>query len=148
MTSQSTESTERRKIGHASTLRHRDEKMALFVKALSGQGNISAACQAAGIDRRTAYNWREIYPDFEAAWNSAFDVCLDGLEEALIKRGKTQSDRAAFGMLKAHRREVYGDKVDVTSGGKPIDLSWPEANKVDPEANKELDEEAKEKSKG
>jgi len=93
---------------------------------MTEQGNVAAGCRAAGIDRRTAYNWRADDEDFAKAWDDALQNCLDSLEGALFDRGRTQSDRAAFGMLKAHRRDVYGDTIDITSAGQPIDLGWPE----------------------
>lgn len=133
MMSKTTETTEREakrlySSGYASTVEHRDEKQRLFCESLEEFGSVADACRAAGLDRSTAYRWQGEDKTFAKAWDDAFQVRLDALEKALFKRGEDTSDRAAFGMLKAHRRETYGDKVEVTRKGRII-LDWPEGEK-------------------
>lgn len=138
MMSESTESTKSRESkrlysdGHMATLHNREEKQQLFCEEMGETGNVAKACGRARIDRRTAYNWQKCDPAFAQAWDEAFQGRLDSLEEALIRRGTRDSDRAAFGMLKAHRREIYGDKVEVTGKGKIV-LDWPEGEKEESE---------------
>ena len=93
-----------------------------FLDRLRQSGNVRLACQAAGIPRRTAYNWRGKWSTFSAEWDEALDDALDILEGKAWERAAQHSDRLLMFLLKAHRRDVYGDKqeLDVTSGGEPI----------------------------
>lgn len=113
---------------YMATLHNHDEKMRVFCEDMEKHGSQASACKAAGIDRGTSTNWKKKYPEFAQAWHDAFQNRLDALEKALFKRGVDTSDRAAFGMLKAHRRETYGDKVEVTHKDKIV-LGWPEGEK-------------------
>lgn len=86
-----------------------------FLTALRNSGNIRAACQAAGITRAMAYHARKTKPVFAAEWDEAMNDAIDLLEAAAWQRARTQqSDTLTIFLLKSHRREVYGDRVDVT----------------------------------
>ena len=93
-----------------------------FLDRLRQSGNVRLACQAAGIPRRTAYNWRGKWSTFSDEWQEALDDALDILEGKAWERAAQHSDRLLMFLLKAHRRDVYGDKqeLDVTTDGKPI----------------------------
>lgn len=39
-----------------------------FLEQIAKSANISEAARVAGIDRGTAYNWRQADPDFNAKW--------------------------------------------------------------------------------
>lgn len=68
---------------------------------LSG-GNVSRACKAEGVPRRTAYEWREQDEDFARDWDEAVSAGVDDLEE--------EARRRAF---KGTRKPVYqgGERV-------------------------------------
>ena len=92
-----------------------------FLAKFRNCGNVRLACRAAGIPRKTAYRWRNKWSTFAAEWDEAKEDACDVLEGEAWKRAvKGQSDRLLMFLLKAHRREVYGDKVEHTGkdGGK------------------------------
>ena len=107
------------------TLARARPRMDLFLNRLKSSGNIRASCEAAGIPRRTAYNWRGKWSTFSAEWDDALNDALDILEGKAWERAAQHSDRLLMFLLKAHRRDVYGDKqeLDVTSGGEPMDIT-------------------------
>jgi hypothetical protein len=104
------------------TLAKQRPAMDRFLDRLRQSGNVRLSCQAAGINRKTAYNWRNKWSTFAAEWDDALQDALDILEGKAWERAAQQSDRLLMFLLKAHRRDVYGDKaeLDVTSGGEPI----------------------------
>jgi len=109
---------------------------ARFIVELAKTGDVSASTAVAGLSpggRTVVYAWRKDDVEFAQQWQDALDTCWDALERALISRGKDHSDRAAFGMLKAHRPEIYGDKVDIRLRDERIDLSWPEGEREEGE---------------
>ncbi len=112
----------------------------IFLEALARSPNVSRACKAAGIARRTAYAAQEADPEFAKAWQDALDAGTDnlvgecyrraarGTREPVFHQGaqcgeiRKYSDTLAIFLLKSHRPEVYREKIeaDVTSGGKPF----------------------------
>ena len=82
-----------------------------FIEALRKSGNVRASCQAAGITRQAAYHARGKLPTFAAAWDHALDDAVDILEMTAWKRANEHSDGLIKFLLKAHRRELYGDHV-------------------------------------
>ncbi|NIV30648.1 MAG: hypothetical protein GWN58_14455, partial [Anaerolineae bacterium] len=62
--------------------------------------------------RSTAYRWRDRWSTFAAEWDEALEDACDLLEaeawERAIEKG---SDRLLMFLLKAHRRDKYGDRV-------------------------------------
>ena len=95
-----------------------------FLTRLRENPNISAASRAANIDRQTAYNWREIDPEFKAAWEDALEQAVDDLEEKAWNRAADTSDRMMEIMLKAHRPDKYVEKrrLELTGAdGGPIE---------------------------
>lgn len=82
-----------------------------FLNVLRVSCNVTGACRAAKIGRRTAYDWREADPDFAAAWKDAEEEAADTLEQVAWKRAtEGQSDRLMEILLKGHRPERYVDK--------------------------------------
>ena len=103
------------------------KKKARFLVALLNRPsgtppNIGRAARIAGIDRKTAYNWREADPKFAAAWEEAKEAALDDLEEAVYKQGQS-TPVAAFAYLKAHR-DNWRDKqaIDLNVSGNLAEL--------------------------
>lgn len=106
-----------------------------FLASLALTPNVSEACRQAGVTRKAAYDLRKADPEFAALWDDALDESTDelvgecyrrakqGTEEPVyylgkeIGRVKKYSDTLAIFLLKAHRRGVYGDKVDQLHAG-------------------------------
>lgn len=116
----------------------REEK---FLEVFRETCNVSEAASKAGIGRRTAYEWRDADDDFASRWLEAEQEAADKLEREAWRRAvegvdrpvtyqgqitdtyKEYSDRMLEVLLKAHRRDKYGDKVqaEVTgANGGPI----------------------------
>ena len=102
----------------------------IFLRALRDCFVVRTACEAAGINRTTAYRWREKDPEFRRAWESATEDAVDLVEETVFRRAVDGNDRAASMILKA-TRAAYKDHTQIVgtvevSGAKEI-----LANKLD-----------------
>jgi len=95
------------------TLEGNRAAMDRFLEKLRDCGNVRLSCEAAGIGRRTAYDWRERWVTFANEWQEALDDAIDTLEGEAWRRARKSSDRLLMFLLKAHRREMYGDQVKV-----------------------------------
>ena len=85
----------------------------VFLRAVAGGATISAAAQAAGISRRTAYQWRNRYSTFAAAWDDALETGTDRLEEEAVRRALGGSDTLLIFLLKARRPHIYRERMDM-----------------------------------
>jgi hypothetical protein len=59
-----------------------------FLKALSTAPNVAAACRAAGISRKAAYDARKRDPDFAEAWEEALQGAVDDLIGEAYRRAR------------------------------------------------------------
>jgi len=123
-----------------------DRARETFLDVLRETCNVSEAARAAGIGRRTAYEWRAADPAFAEAWKEAEEIAADKLEREAWRRAvdgtdkpisfqgvitatyKEYSDRMLEILLKAHRPDKFVErsKSEVTGpNGGPvrIDLS-------------------------
>jgi len=98
-----------------------------FLAALRNSGNVRAACQAAGIDRRTAYRNRHQYKGFARHWDEALEDACDVLAAEAWQRARSSSDLLLIFLLKAHRPEIYRETTRIQqehSGQVGVALSW------------------------
>lgn len=103
--------------GANGTLTRNREAMDRFLERLRNSGNVRAACKAAGVPRRTVYRWRHRFVTFRDEWDEALEDACDILEgEAWNRALKKKSDRLLMFLLKAHRRHLYGDRLNVSIG--------------------------------
>lgn len=118
-----------------------EERRTLFLDTLSDGGHISNAAKAAGLPRRTVYNWRKTDDTFRDAWDEALDLGTDALEDEAIRRalygvekpvyqggkkvGMVQeySDGLMQFLLKGRRPEKYKDRVEQTAK-TTLTLDW------------------------
>ena len=109
-----------------------------FLASLSASPNVTEACRAAGISRMGAYKRRNQDEEFAASWDDALEQSTDALIGEMYRRafkgcernvyyrgdvcGKLveYSDTLAIFLAKAHRPEVYGDKLrqEVATSGE------------------------------
>ena len=124
---------------HATRQRAREELIEAwqerFIAALRNSGNVRASCQAAGVDRSTAYRAYTASVEFADKWNDALEEAVDTLEGAAWKRARDgvtrhdpiyyqgekvgdkviteYSDSLMALLLKAHRPEKFRERFDV-----------------------------------
>jgi hypothetical protein len=116
------------------------KKKEMFLRHLRISCNITASAEAAGWDRRTAKHHRDNDEEFRIDWDDALeqstdllegalrDRAINGVEEPVFHQGVVvgyvtkYSDSNGQFLLKAHRRELFGDKVamDVKATGGVI----------------------------
>lgn len=104
-----------------------DLAKAIFLAQLADAGMVTESAQAAGVDRKTVYNWRKNDKEFAQAWDDALEAgteilereaarrAVDGVEEPVIYQGQPTPlyERNQDGSLKY--RTVM---VDDGQGGK------------------------------
>lgn len=120
-------------IGTNGTLASNREAMDRFLEKLRNSGNVRLSCRAAGVPRRTAYNWRDRWVTFRQEWDEALEDACDILEGEAWKRAiEGQSDRLLMFLLKAHRPDKFKERTEVSGpegGGFVIQLVG-----IDPDA--------------
>ena len=60
-----------------------NEEKRRFLLELDFSGNVTFACHASGVDRRTAYETRKAEPMFERLWKRAASNSRKALEERI-----------------------------------------------------------------
>ncbi|GBQ09762.1 hypothetical protein [Swaminathania salitolerans] len=118
---------------------------ALFLEHLRKTGNVSEAARAAGIDRKTAYNWRRQDEAFGDHWREALEEAtdlleaearrraIDGYDEPMLHAGrlicdpegrpvmrKRYSDGLLRMLLRAHRPTRFREARIVGEDSLPI----------------------------
>lgn len=90
----------------------------IFLDAYREIGTILRSYKAAGVCRRTIYNWQDDDEAFKRAFGDAKEDFADLLEERLYKRAETAGQNRpnieGLAALKANRREKWGDSVLIT----------------------------------
>ena len=116
------------------------EARAKFLAKLAESGSVAAAAQAAGVGRRTVYDWREGDGDdakqFARAWEEAWETGTDRLEDEAIRRAhdgteepvfyqgkvcgnvRRYSDKLIMFLLSSRRPEKYRSHSSVEMTGK------------------------------
>jgi hypothetical protein len=89
-----------------------------FIEVLSNTCNVRAACQAAGVNRATAYRLRERNEGFAKRWDEALQEGVDVLEAVAWRRANESSDLLLIFLLKAHRPEKYRETQNVHHSGE------------------------------
>lgn len=82
-----------------------------FLEALVQVPSVSAAAQAAGVHRATAYKEREKDPEFAAAWDEAEEIMVDAVEAAVLQEAAIMGTAPALKIyvLKTRRRQKWGE---------------------------------------
>ena len=101
------------------TLAKNKPAMDRFLEKLRNSGNVRLSCKAAGVPRRTIYNWREKWTTFRDDWDEAMEEACDILEGEAWKRAVDGgSDRLLMFLLKAHKPDKYKERTEVEQKGK------------------------------
>lgn len=80
-----------------------------FLIEYEGRGSLTAAAKAAGIVRRTHYDWLEKDPQYAKSFESAKGRALDSLETEAWDRAFEGSDLLLIFLLKANNPAKYRD---------------------------------------
>lgn len=94
-------------------IRRRPEGEALrgvFLEQLRTTANVSEAARAAGIDRKTAYNWRHCDTRFCDQWKQALEDATDALEAEARRRAVDGYDEPV----------IHGGRVICDTEGRPL----------------------------
>lgn len=111
----------------------------IFLRALREVPVIRHACEAASIDRTTAWRHRQSDEDFAEAWDHALEEGIDRAEQEAFRRAvqgweqgvwhqgvqvgteTRYSDALLSLMLKGRRKSVYADRTELTGAdGGPM----------------------------
>lgn len=91
-----------RRHGTRPTAEERRVAQETFLKAFANNGNVRAACMAAGIDRSTVHYWAEHDEPFSMRYTLAKEDVNDAIRAEIYRRG------------------MFGDEEYVTSMGKVV----------------------------
>lgn len=122
-----------------------------FLDCLREKGNVTAAARLVGIDRATAYRWRDADADFAQAWDDAIEEAADlieleahrravsGIDEPVIYQGdvtyvyeRDSQGRVVYDTIEREDKGLDGETITVTdriprlvldAQGKPLTLS-------------------------
>ncbi len=115
---------------------HARDWMPAFLDAFRDLGTVTAACEAAGVARRTVYDARHADEDFALAWADVETESTESMELEARRRAVKGTDKPVFQggievgrireysdtllifMLKARRPETYRDNVKIEHGGR------------------------------
>lgn len=113
------ESTMELEIGAAGSHGITHPKKRAMLLALAKTGNISAAARAAGIGRKTHYDWLASDLSYAPAVQQAMEEAADVLEAVARKRAIVGSDTLLIFLLKSIRPEKFSQRVAVTHEPAP-----------------------------
>lgn len=95
-----------------------------FIRMYAKFGNVSLACRAAGIGRRTFYDHLANNSEFQLTVDNAKDDAIDALEREARKRALKSSDQLLMFLLKSLRPDVYRETLrQQHSGSIAVDVS-------------------------
>jgi hypothetical protein len=101
--------------GKAATPNQREAFLRLLRKATS----VSDAAAAVGVNRRTAYRWRQKDETLRDEWDDATETITENIESALARNALAGDTVSQIFWLKAHKPELYNRKMMFAVGGDP-----------------------------
>ena len=93
------------------------EKMTTFCSLIEDGCTVQDAARGIGIERQTAYAWREGNAEFARAWTSAVQARDEGLERVARQRAKQGSDTLLIFLLKGAMPEKYRERYSAQIEG-------------------------------
>jgi len=90
-----------------------------FIEVFKKEANVSVACQASGIARKTAYQWRKEDNKFAEEWDSSVEVSNDVIRKAIFWRAVDGWEEPLVSAGKVVRDE-YGDAMHVRKYSDPL----------------------------
>ena len=92
-------------------------KKAAFLEAFRTTGNVSGSARAAGMHRRTHYDWLEADAEYAVEFRDAKEDAIEHLEGVARERAVNGSDVLMIFLLKSLRPEVYRERMMPAGGG-------------------------------
>lgn len=116
-----------------------DESKQEFLKVLKANaGILQPACEAFGISRATAWNWRKADPDFAAACEQIMEEVIDFAESKLYQNIKDGDNASIFFFLKCKaKHRGYVEKSELSVSGDPNGAPIQITGKVLPQPEQE-----------
>jgi hypothetical protein len=112
------------------TAKDREAAMADFLEAYEKSlGVLKTACDATGMCRKTIWEWRKKYPEFDDACHACEEVALDFVESKMFKKidkGDKGSESLMIFYLKTkgkHRGYVERQEVDMSAEVKGVTVN-------------------------
>jgi hypothetical protein len=111
------------------------ERMTAVLRKVASGKVIGHACDESGVRRKDHYEWMKKYPKYKELYEEIHEVFVDGLEQVAIDRAKEKSDSLLLALLKAERREKFGDQgtLSVKNGNSGVTLMFAEGMLSDEE---------------
>jgi hypothetical protein len=82
-------------------------KRAQWIGVFEKTRNVSAACAAIGIARKTAYEYRDFDADFKRLWDESEDRVLDAIESKLYVNALSGDRTCIFFILQNRRADRW-----------------------------------------
>ena len=112
------------------TAKDREAAMADFLEAYEKSlGVLKTACEATGMCRKTIWEWRKKYPEFDEACHECEEVAIDFVESRMFKtidKGGEGSAILTIFYLKTkgkHRGYVEKQEVDLNAEVKGVTIN-------------------------
>ena len=121
------------------TAKDREAAMDKFLEAYEKSlGVLKTACEASGMCRKTIWEWRKKYPEFDAACHECEETAIDFVESKMFKkidRGDKGSESLMIFYLKTkgkHRGYVEKQEIDMNAEvkGVTVNVTSPETAQV------------------
>jgi hypothetical protein len=107
-------------------MKQRKQVQKVFIESLLRDSNVSLACEVAGINRTTAYQWRKDDEDFCEQWDNVIERTRDVARQSIYARGIVGWDEPVISMGQAvyEYEPVLDENGEQTfdKKGKPVTL--------------------------
>jgi hypothetical protein len=90
-----------------------------FVEALVRGAAPEGAARSIGVDRATAFRWKDADATFAEQWDEARDRRVEAVETVLYRMAMQQDFSAVIFFLKSHRPEICNRRQVVAISGDP-----------------------------
>jgi len=93
------------------------ERKRAYVELIGSGCNHSEAAEGVGVDRATAFRWRQEDPEFAQACRTALRASIDVLKAEAERRALKGSDKLLMFLLCNYAPEQFSDKQKVEHSG-------------------------------